>query len=231
MSDIYHELEKHRNFHRAKTYGRFFKTGKGEYGEGDKFLGVRVPVIRRICKNYPVEDLKEINKMISSEFHEVRFAGLVCLRNIYEKNKSKKVVDFYLKNARKINNWDLVDTSTPYILGDYILENKKERKILDKLVKSKNIWERRIAVLATFPLIKNGEFKELKRIAKTLLKDKHDLIHKSVGWMLREAGKVDQNFLIDFLDKNKKKMPRTMLRYSIEKFSPDLKEKYLSKVL
>lgn len=227
MSNLYHELEKHRNFHRAKTYGRFFKTGKGEYGEGDKFLGIRVPLIRKTCKNYPIEDLKEIKKMLSNEFHEIRFAALVCLRNLYEKVKNKKFVDFYLKNTKKINNWDLVDTSAPYILGDYLLENKKERKILYELVKSKNIWERRIAVLATFPLIKKGDFKDLNKISKILLKDKHDLIHKSVGWMLREAGKIDESFLINFLDKNKDKMPRVMLRYSIERLNKEQRRKYL----
>ena len=234
MSDLYHELNKLRDLQKAKLYARFFKTGKGEYGEGDKFLGVTVPEIRKACKSYPIKDLKEIKKMLQNEFHEIRFAALVCLRNIYESPSStpayrRKIYDFFLRNTKFINNWDLVDTSTPYIVGDYLLNKKKDRKVLHELSRSKDLWERRISVLATFTFLKEGDLKDLEKISIRLLKDKHDLIHKAVGWMLREAGKVDEKFLLSFLDKHKKKMPRTMLRYSIEKLDEKTRQKYLAK--
>jgi 3-methyladenine DNA glycosylase AlkD len=234
MSDLYHELNKLRNLLKAKEYARFFKTGKGEYGEGDKFLGITVPEIRKACKDYPVESLPEIRKMLQNEFHEIRFAALICLVKLYETvkrekrtAKRKQIFNFYLKNAKKVNNWDLVDTSAPYIVSDYLLDKKGERKILHELSRSKNLWERRIAVLGTAKFLKEGDFKDLEKISIRLLKDKHDLIHKAVGWMLREAGKVDEHFLRNFLDKYKNKMPRTMLRYSIERLDEPSRKKYL----
>lgn len=228
MANIYSELNKLRDLQKAKQLSRFFKTGNGDYGEGDKFLGITVPEIRKICKDYPVKDLKEIKKMLQNEFHEIRFAALVYLRRLYETAQRKKIFNFYLKNTKHINNWDLVDTSAPYIVGDYLLDKKSERKILYKLSKSRNLWERRVAVVSTWPILKTGDFKDLEKISTNLLKDKEDLIHKAVGWMLREAGKVDEIFLRDYLDKNKNKMPRTMLRYAIEKFSNKDRQKYLS---
>ena len=241
MSDIFTEFERLRDLQKAKVYSRFFKTGKGEYGEGDKFLGITVPEIRKACKDYPVSDLKVIKRMLQNEFHEIRFAALVCLRNIYEKGddkSKKKIFDFYLSNTNYINNWDLVDTSAPYIVGDYLLDKKSmprgsnatlrgERKILHELSKSSDLWERRISVLGTFPFLKKGEFKDLEKISIRLLKDEHDLIHKAVGWMLREAGKVDEKFLLIFLDKYSTKMPRTMLRYSMEKLKKEVRDKYM----
>lgn len=232
MSDIYRELNKYRNFQKAKILSKFFKTGKGEYGEGDKFLGISVPQIRKACEDYPVKDLKEIQKILKNEFHEIRFAGLVCLVNLYKKSDSKnkeKIFNFYIKNAKNINNWDLVDVSADKIAGDFLLDKRKEREILYKLSKSKNLWERRISVVSTYAFIKKGDFKDILKISKSLLKDKHDLIHKAVGWMLREVGKVDKVSLIIFLDKNYQKMPRTMLRYSIEKFDEKTRQKYLAK--
>lgn len=234
MSDLYHELNKLRNFSKAKTYSNFFKTEKGEYAEGDKFLGISVPDIRKICQDYPAENLKEIKAMLLSEFHEIRFSALVCLRNLYKKSDNKgkeKVFYFYLENTKKINNWDLVDTSAPYIVGDYLLNKKADRKILHELSKSENLWDRRISVISTFAFIKRGDFKDFLQIASRLLKDDHDLIQKAVGWMLREMGKIDEVSLILFLDKNYKKMPRTMLRYSIEKLDADKQYLYMNNLV
>jgi 3-methyladenine DNA glycosylase AlkD len=220
------------NKKRAKISARFFKTEKGQYGEGDEFLGITAPEIRKFCKENTISDLGTIKGMLQNEFHEIRFAALVYLRTIFEKGDQKtkkKVFDFYIKNSKKMNNWDLVDVSTPYIVSAYLLENKKERKIIHEFSKSNNIWERRIAVLATFKLLKNGDFKDLEIVSKRLLKDEHDLIHKAVGWMLREAGKIDKTFLKKFLDQNAEKIPRTTLRYSIEKLSIKEKKFYMNK--
>jgi 3-methyladenine DNA glycosylase AlkD len=242
MQKIIKELNNLKNSEKAKILQRFFKTGKGEYAEGDVFWGITVPQIRKICKKYTLT-LDEIQKLLESKVHEVRFAGLVCLRQGYRvesKEYREKIFNFYLKNTKYINNWDLVDTSAPYIFEDYLLKNKKERllspkaianqrKILYKLVKSKNLWERRIAVLATFALLKQRNFEDLEKISILLLNDNHDLIHKAVGWMLREAGKRNMDFLINFLEKYYNQMPRTMLRYSIEKLDLKKRKKFLNK--
>lgn len=235
MEKILRKIQKLRNPKKAECLKKFFKTGKGEYGEGDIFWGITVPEIRKVCQKY-ILTLDEIQELLKNKVHEVRFAGLVCLRNLYETARSKhremkSYYDFYFKNLKYINNWDLVDTSAPYIVGDYLLRNKKERKILYKLVKSKNVWERRISVLATFSLIKKGDPEDLEKISILLLNDKNDLIQKAVGWMLRESGKINEKFLIQFLDKNHPKMPRTMLRYSIERLGVKKKKHYLQKVL
>lgn len=234
MSDLFLKLHRLRDLKRAKKYAKFFKTGEGEYAEKDKFLGISVPEIRKACGDYPVKDLKILQKMFSNEYHEIRFAALVCLINLYQKTnqkEKKKIFKFYLKNIKKVNNWDLVDISAPNIVGDYIFNNKKETKILDELAKSENLWERRVAVVSNLPLIKKGDFKYLEKISIRLLKDKEDLIQKSVGWMLREAGKVNQDFLICFLNKNYQKMPRTMLRYSIEKLDMQIRNDYLKSLI
>ena len=203
---------------------RFFKTKKGQYGEGDIFLGIKVPIQRSLCKKYDLE-LKDIQRLLNSKIHEYRLCGLFSLISKYKKQKKlrKRIFNFYLKNTKKINNWDLVDLSAPKIIGDYLLD-QEDKRILYLLSKSKNLWEKRIAIVSTYSFIKNNNFREVFEIAEILLNDKHDLIHKAVGWMLREIGKRDQKALENFLKKHYKEMPRTMLRYAIEKF-PKIKRK------
>lgn len=224
------ELLKNRNKEQAKHLSRFFKTGKGQYGEGDVFLGVKVPAQREIVKKFKDVDLKEIQKLMDDEFHECRLTGLLILVNKYKKDENKKeIFDFYLKNTKRINNWDLVDLTAPNIVGDFLSDKKKEREVLYSLVKSKNLWERRIAILSTFTFLRNGDFKDVLKISEILLNDKEDLIHKAVGWMLREAGKRNKEVEVAFLNKHSRNMPRTMLRYSIEKFSPKEREFFMRK--
>ena len=224
LNKLIKDLKSHQNKKQAEILQGFFKTKKGQYGEGDIFLGIKVPVQRDICKKYDLE-LKDIQKLLDSKTHEYRLCGLFSLISKYEKYKKlrKKIFNFYLKNTKKINNWDLVDLSAPNIIGDFLLD-QKDKRILYLLAKSKNIWEKRIAMLSTYSFIKNNKFGESFEIAEILLNDKHDLIHKAVGWMLREIGKRDQKALEIFLKKHYKEMPRTMLRYSIEKF-PIMKRK------
>lgn len=228
--DVIKDLNKLKKPEKAKIFLNFFKTGKGQYGEEDKFLGISVPEQRKVAKNYKSLPLSEIQKLLNSKIHEHRFTALEILVMQYEemdhKNK-EKIVKFYLKNTKNINNWDLVDTSAPYILGNYLLG--KERDILYKLAKSKNLWERRIAIVSTFAFIKEKDLKDTVKISEILLSDGHDLIQKAVGWMLREAGKKDLKTLLSFLDKHYKKMPRTMLRYSLEKLNPKQKKFYMTK--
>jgi 3-methyladenine DNA glycosylase AlkD len=228
------ELKNLENKEQAKNLQRFFKTGKGEYGEGDIFLGLKVPVQREIAKKYYDLDLKQLKKLIESKIHEHRLVALFILINKYKTTNHKKIVThFYLKNASKgyINNWDLVDLSAPKILGVHLLDKNNNRKILHKLAKSNNLWERRIAILSTFTFINKKDFKDALNIAKILMRDEHDLIHKAVGWMLREIGKRNLSIEENFLKKNNnyKKMPRTMLRYAIEKFPKNKKRFYMGK--
>ncbi len=230
LKDLRKDLDKMKDPSRAKQLGRFFKTGKGEYGEGDIFLGIQVPRQREIAKKYYSFDMKQLSELIKSKVHEERMIALFILMNKYRTTKHQKIVfHFYMKNARlgNINNWDLIDLSAPRIVGTHLLN--KDREVLHDLAKSKNLWERRISVLATFMFIKNKDFKDSLKIAGILIHDKHDLIHKAVGWMLREIGKKDQKIEEDFLKKNRnyKKMPRTMLRYAIEKFDDKKRLKYL----
>lgn len=219
------------NPEKAKLLQRFFKTGPGQYGEGDIFLGLVVPIQREISKGYIDLTLVDLQKLIKSKIHEERMISLFILIQKYNKAKDKtekqKYFDFYLKNAKKINNWDLVDLSAPNIVGNYLLD--KPRKILYKLVKSENLWERRIAVLATFAFIREKDFRDALKIAQILLHDKHDLINKAVGWMLREVGKRDLAILEKFLQDRCKTMPRTMLRYAIEKMDEKKRKQYLSR--
>jgi len=225
-------MQKLANSDKAKDLSRFFKTGKDQYGEGDIFLGVSVPDQRKTAKKYLNLSLDGIQELLSSKVHEHRLTSLFILISKFEKgnNKLKKeIFDFYLQNTKNINNWDLVDLSAPKILGLYILDNPKEKKTLYKLVKSKNLWEKRIVMLSTYAFIKNNEFDDAFKISEILLKDKHDLIHKAVGWMLREIGNRNQAKEESFLKKHCKKMPRTMLRYAIEKFDKTKKEIYMQK--
>ena len=203
------------------------KIYKGEYGEGDIFLGVIVPDQRKIAKKNSGLPLAKIKELLDSPIHEHRLTGGLILVEKYQTSEDKgTMVDFYLKNATKFNNWDLVDLTSTKILGDFLLTNKKE--ILYKLSKSKNIWERRISIISTYPLIKNNQFEEILEISESLLEDKNELIHKAIGWMLREVGKKNKIVLENFLKRNIKQMPRVMLRYSIEKFSKDEQKYYLS---
>jgi 3-methyladenine DNA glycosylase AlkD len=217
-----------KNKEKAEILQRFFKTGKGEYGENDVFWGVSVPEQRKIVKDFYCLELKELEKLLNSKIHEHRLSALIVLIEKYKKTKKQdkqKIFNFYLKNLNRINNWDLVDISAPLILGDYLLD--KKRNLLYKLAQSENLWERRVAVVSTLQFIRNNNLKDVFLIAQILLKDKHDLIHKATGWMLREAGKKCQPELEKFLIKHKNEMPRTMLRYSIEKFSENKRKKYL----
>jgi 3-methyladenine DNA glycosylase AlkD len=218
------DINKLKNPKKAKLLQRYFKTGKGEYADGDVFIGITVPELRKIAKKYYGFDMKQLGELIQSKIHEYRMIALFILTHKYATTNHKKIIThFYLKNAKYINNWDLVDLSAPRILGTHLLD--KNRKIIYQLAKSDNIWEKRIAVLATFMFIKHNDFKDSLKIAEILLKDKHDLIHKAVGWMLREIGKRNQAVEEQFLKKHCKAMPRTMLRYAIEKF-PDEKRKF-----
>ena len=225
------ELKKFSNKNQADILQRFFKTGPGEYGEGDIFLGIKVPEIRKIVRKYYNEiSLEETIKLIQSKIHEIRLTGVLILVAKYKKaNKAekKKIFNLYLKNYKYINNWDLVDLSAPNIVGNYLLD--KNREILFTLAKSNNLWKKRISILATFTFIRNNQFDDTLKISKILLQDDHDLIHKAVGWMLREVGKRDQAVEEKFLKKHYKQMPRTMLRYAIEKFPEPLRKSYLAK--
>lgn len=227
LNSLRSELKSLANPEKAKLYQKYFKTGKGEYGEGDVFLGITVPEQRKIAKKFFKElTLGEIQVLLNSKIHEERFTALEALNFRYEKSLDKEsLAKFYLKNTKKINNWDLVDTSAPYILGSY-LENK-DKSVLYRLAKSSNLWERRIAIISTFHFIKDNRFEDSLKLAEILLQDSHDLIHKAVGWMLREVGKRNINTLEIFLKENYRKMPRTMLRYAIEKLSKNKRQNYL----
>lgn len=212
----------------AEYSQRFFKTGKGEYGFGDKFLGIRVPIIRKAVKKYKDISLETAEKILKSEYHEIRMFALLffVLRFSKADNKEQiKIYNLYLQRIKYINNWDLIDTTAPHIVGGYLLN--KDRSILYDFVKSNSLWERRIAIVATLYFIRNNQFQDTIKLAKQLLEDKEDLIHKATGWALREVGKKDVNLLISFLSLHYKKMPRTMLRYSIEKFGREDRAKYL----
>ncbi len=230
LANLIKDLDNAASKEKAKFLGRYFKTGKGEYGEGDIFLGITVPEQRRICKSYTNISLDDTQKLLNSKIHEHRVCALFVLIDNYNKadiRKKKIIVDFYLRNTKNINNWDLVDTSAPYILGKWLID--KDRKILYKLAKSKNLWERRISIIATYEFIRAGQLKDTLAISEILLKDRHDLIHKAVGWMLREAGKKSLQMEEEFLKKHYRKMPRTMLRYAIERFPEEKRKFYMVK--
>jgi 3-methyladenine DNA glycosylase AlkD len=222
------ELKTKANPQKAKILQKFFKTGPGEYGQGDIFLGVTMPEIRKLIKKYSNLELEKTIKLLKSKIHEERMLALLILINKFQnQNNRKKIYNLYLKNIKHINNWDLVDLSAYKIIGDYLLG--KPRLILYKLAKSKNLWQKRISIIATFSFIKNNDFEETLKIAEILLKDKNDLIHKAVGWMLREVGKRNIKKEKKFLDKHLKKMPRTMFCYAIEKFPEKERKQYLKK--
>lgn len=223
----------------ALHLSRFFKTGEGEYGYGDKFLGIRVPVTRGLVKEYRNSASIEVcTKLIKSEWHEIRLGGFLLLIELYRKAKKRKnpseaeeIVREYVRHIPYGNNWDLVDLVSEYILGDWLIDHPEERNILDEFADmDTSLWHQRVAIIATFSLIRASSYDDTIRIAKKFLSHKHDLIHKATGWMLREMGKRGgYNELIIFLDENISKMPRTTLRYSIERLPEDLRLYYLRK--
>ena len=230
LGDLKKELRKYANAEKATFFPRFFKTGKGEYGEGDQFIGVTVPNVRTVAKQFKNLPLKDIKSLLYSPIHEERLVALLILVDQFQKGNEetrRTIFDFYLSHTKQVNNWDLVDLTAPYIVSKYLLD--KPRGILYKLAKSRNLWERRIAIMGTFAFItKNKEYEDTFKIAEILLHDKHDLIHKAVGWMLREVGKrISRGKEEEFLKKHYKTMPRTMLRYAIEKFPEDKRKAYL----
>ncbi len=227
-SDPEKELQKLANPDQALILQRFFKTGPGEYGEGDRFLGVKVPVLRGFAKQQADATLTEIKSLLRSPFHECRMVALFMLIRKYnagDDSLKEIIFNLYLKSSPYINNWDLVDLTAPNIVGHYLSD--KKRDTLYKLVKSPSIWERRISIIATFYFIRQNQFQDTFRLADKLINDKEDLIHKAVGWMLRESGKRNFELLENFLFTRYAKMPRTMLRYAIEKFPELLRQQYL----
>ncbi|MFZ4123553.1 MAG: DNA alkylation repair protein [Candidatus Planktophila sp.] len=226
------ELQALANRGKAHDLQKFFQTAPGQYGEGDIFLGLAVPHVREIAKKYKELSLQQIEILTRSEFHEVRLCGLVILTIQYkgakERKEKKKIFDLYMKAlyAGDINNWDLVDVTAP-IIGAYLIDSKDPYVLLFKLAKSKSLWQRRVSMVFTFAFIRAGEIEPTFEMAEKLLHDKHDLIHKAVGWALREAGKLNGIALRDFLSEHSHEMPRTMLRYSIEKFPERERKKWL----
>ena len=225
---IHNDLLQLANEQIAEHSQRFFKTGKGEYGEGDIFLGIRVPLLRKLVKKYRGISITEVRKLLHSKFHEERLLAVLMLVQLFksaDESVQKQVYDLYLENTEFINNWDIVDISASNIVGAHLYE--KDKAPLYDLVQSKNLWERRIAIISTFYFIRQNEFDDTLKLAEILLNDKEDLIHKAVGWMLREVGKREIEFEEEFLQEHYKIMPRTMLRYAIEKFPETSRKMYL----
>ena len=227
---ILQELFSVANPEKAKFLQGFFKTGKGQYAEGDVFLGIVVPITRNIVKENKALPLSEIQILLDSKYHEARLAGLLFLAQQFKKAKKeeerKEIFDFYLANARKANNWDLVDVTCRDVIGLYLLD-KDDRSVLYRLAASDNLWEQRIAMVSTWTFIKHKQYDDTLALSEKLLNHKHDLMHKAVGWMLREVGKKDRETLVDFLDIHYKNMPRTALRYAIEHFPDEMKAHYM----
>lgn len=229
--DIQIQLESLFIAEKRDFFPKFFKAQKGGYGEGDKFIGVIVPDIRKVAKANKMLSSDELTILLNNEYHECRMCALFILiekfKKANEENK-KQLLDFYLSHSNRINNWDLVDVSAKDILGEYLVD-KKDRKVLYRLAQSELLWDQRIAVIATHAFIKKNDFIDIINLSEQFLSHKHDLIHKATGWMLREAGKRDKGTLIKFLDKHSMNMPRTMLRYSLEKLPPEEKAHYMKK--
>ena len=228
VSDIKNEMRKLANKEIAEHSQRFFKTGKGQYGEGDIFLGIRVPVLRKIAKKFRRISLAEVSKLLESKFHEERLLSILMLVNLFksgDEDDQELIYELYLDKTKFINNWDIVDISAGNIVGAFLFE--KDKAPLYRLVFSENLWERRIAIVATFYFIRNDEFDDTLKIAEILFTDKEDLIHKAVGWMLREVGKRVIEIEEEFLEEHYLKMPCTMLRYAIERFPETRRKMYL----
>lgn len=229
-NEIQKELETYIDPVKREYLPNFFKTGKGQYGEGDKFLGVVVPNTRIVAKKYKEEPFEVIAELMQSEWHECRLCALLMMVERFKKSgekERKEIYDFYLSQTARINNWDLVDLSAPYIVGEFLKD--KSRDDLYRLAGSSLLWDQRIAVVATATLIRNNDFIDIIRLSELLLNHKHDLMQKAVGWMLREMGKRDKDLLVQFLDKHAKVMPRTMLRYSIEKMTDEERKHYMKR--
>jgi len=231
-TQVVKEIQALSNRGRAHDLQKFFQTAPGQYGEGDIFLGLTVPQVRTVAKEYKAISPDEIDLLVRSKFHEVRLCGLVILTLQYkaakERKTRKKLFDLYMKAMTDgyINNWDLVDVTAP-IIGEYLIDSDNPYVLLYKLAKSKSLWQRRVSMVFTFAFIRSGDIEPTFEMAEKLLHDKHDLIHKAVGWALREAGKLNGIALRNFLAAHSHEMPRTMLRYSIEKFSERERKKWL----
>jgi 3-methyladenine DNA glycosylase AlkD len=231
LQNLISEIHSKANPEKAKLLQKFFKTGKGEYGEGDLFLGIQLPILRKLSKEYyHIISLKDIEELLDNKYHEIRMVALLILILKYKKSKKdrlmqRKIYEFYLKKTDRINNWDLVDVSAPNIVGDFLLNTRED--ILKDLANSSNLWEKRIAIISTLMFVKKRDFGDALAISNKLLNDKHDLIHKAVGWVLREIGKKNKQVLELFLISKYKEMPRTMLRYAIEKFPENERQKWL----
>lgn len=227
-----HELRMAAQPEKIKIFLSFFKTGKGEYGEGDKFIGLSVPDNRKIANLHFNENFDVIDEMLNSEIHEFRLSGFLALVEKFKKNKTveerKRICDFYVTRGTRANNWDLVDLSAPYILGAHLLDNPSPT-LLDQLSHSDNLWLQRIAIVATLMLIRHGQFDDTLRLAERYLTHPHPLIHKATGWMLREMGKRNEQLLLDFLENHAHKMPRTALRYAIERLDKDVRESFMQR--
>lgn len=242
VESVLSELETYANPVRKEHNASFFKTGKGEYAEGDQFVGVSVPDVRKVVANHLDASFDDIDKLLQSPLHEVRLVGLFILVDQMQQTEKRswskthtqeetegtrrKIYEFYLSHTAAVNNWDLVDGSAPYIVGSYLMD--KDHEPLYYLARSKKLWEQRIAIVSTLAFIRKGDTADTYAIATLLLHHPHDLIHKAVGWMLREAGKRDLAGLTFFLDHHAAEMPRTMLRYSLEKFSADKRKRYMN---
>ena len=225
---IKERLQKLGNKKQAEKSAQYFKTGPGEYGEGDIFLGIRVPELRKLAKDYQNIPLREAEKLLGSAIHEERLLALLIFVRRFSKGDAstqKEIYTLYLKNTQFINNWDLVDVSAQHIVGVFLMD--KSKKPLYRMAKSPNLWERRIAIMSTFHFIRQNDFSETLKLARMLLCDKEDLIHKAVGWMLREIGKRDLSIEVAFLKPRYNKMSRTLLRYAIEKFPVAKRQRYL----
>jgi 3-methyladenine DNA glycosylase AlkD len=229
LKEIRKTIRGYQNKKKAKILQSFFKIGPGDYAEGDKFLGIQVPVLRRLAVEFQNSSLKTTVRLLKSFIHEERLLALLILILKYRKADlpdKKKIYDLYLKNTKYINNWDLVDVTAKHVVGAFLMD--RDKAPLYKLAKSDCLWERRIAILSTFHFIEHNSYDDTLKIAEVLLLDSHDLIHKAVGWMLREIGKRDFHAENNFLKKFHKKMPRTMLRYAIERFSENKRKAYLN---
>jgi 3-methyladenine DNA glycosylase AlkD len=225
-TQIYNALVARSDEEKKIVLPRFFKTGKGQYGEGDKFLGVTVPNIREVAKEFKDINFDIINELIHSPWHEMRMCALLILVNNSKKEVTKDTFDFYLSQTKYINNWDLVDLSAPQIVGKFLLDKKHD--ILYRLAESDLLWDNRIAIVSTLTFIRNNDLDDTYQLSLKMMNHKHDLMHKAIGWMLREAGKRDTKRLYDFIMEYKNIMPRTMLRYSIEKFDKETRKELMS---
>jgi len=228
VDQIVSDLQAQGNVSIAEHSAKFFRTEKGGYGEGDRFLGIRVPNIRATAKKWNIQDVATAEQLLNSEYHEVRFLASIALLQLYPKHKNDVYHTYMSHIGRGINNWDIIDTSTPHIVGKHLLDHRNAKRILNELATSSNLWHRRVAVLATFTFIRAHNFEHTLRLSEMLLNDSHDLIHKATGWMLREVGKRDVSVLNSFLDRHAAIMPRTMLRYAIEKLSLSSRTSYLA---